>query len=118
MNKNRYDFIIIGAGVVGSMIARWLSRYQVSILLIDKEVDLGMAPQQPTQPLSTRATIPSRALSKRSPTCVPIRCGTNFPRSLTSLLNAPEILSWVLASMNFLPSKNFINRASKTVYLA
>ena len=28
--------------MVGSMVARWLSRYQASILLIDKEVDLGM----------------------------------------------------------------------------
>ena len=28
--------------MVGSMIARWLSRYQANILLIDKEVDLGM----------------------------------------------------------------------------
>ena len=42
MNKKSYDFIIIGAGVVGSMVARWLSRYQTNILLIDKEVDLGM----------------------------------------------------------------------------
>jgi glycerol-3-phosphate dehydrogenase len=42
MDNKDYDFIIIGAGVVGSMIARWLSRYQADILLIDKEVDLGM----------------------------------------------------------------------------
>ena len=42
MNKKRYDFIVIGAGVVGSMIARWLSRFHATILLIDKEVDLGM----------------------------------------------------------------------------
>ena len=42
MNNKRYDYIIIGAGVVGSMVARWLSRYQADILLIDKEVDIGM----------------------------------------------------------------------------
>ena len=42
MNGKKYDYIIIGAGVVGSMVARWLSRYEASILLIDKEVDLGM----------------------------------------------------------------------------
>ena len=42
MDKKNYDYIIIGAGVVGSMVARWLSRYQADILLIDKEVDLGM----------------------------------------------------------------------------
>ena len=42
MKNSTYDFIIIGAGVVGSMIARWLSRYQADILLIDKEADIGM----------------------------------------------------------------------------
>ncbi|NTV35444.1 MAG: NAD(P)/FAD-dependent oxidoreductase, partial [Anaerolineaceae bacterium] len=38
-----YDVIIIGGGVVGCMTARFLSRYQLSILLIDKESDIGAA---------------------------------------------------------------------------
>ncbi len=38
----KYDVIIIGAGVVGSMIARFLSRYKLDILLIEKESDVGM----------------------------------------------------------------------------
>ncbi len=37
-----YDFIIIGGGVVGCMLARFLSRYRGSILLIEKEPDIGM----------------------------------------------------------------------------
>lgn len=37
-----YDVIIIGAGVVGSMVARTLSQYKLDILLIDREVDVGM----------------------------------------------------------------------------
>jgi glycerol-3-phosphate dehydrogenase len=37
-----YDIIIIGGGVVGCMTARTLSRYNLRILLIDKEVDIGM----------------------------------------------------------------------------
>lgn len=37
-----YDFVIIGGGVVGSMIARWLSRYQVRVLLVEKEADICM----------------------------------------------------------------------------
>jgi len=37
-----YDVIIIGAGVVGSMVARFLSKYKLDILLIEKEVDVGM----------------------------------------------------------------------------
>lgn len=35
-----YDFIIIGAGVIGSTIARELSRYELNVLLIDKENDV------------------------------------------------------------------------------
>jgi glycerol-3-phosphate dehydrogenase len=40
--KNEYDVIIIGGGVVGCMVARFLSRYQLDILLIEKEADIGM----------------------------------------------------------------------------
>ena len=39
--QNKYDYIIIGGGVVGAMIARWLSRYEAKILLIEK-ADIGM----------------------------------------------------------------------------
>jgi glycerol-3-phosphate dehydrogenase len=35
-----YDVIIIGAGVVGAMVARALSRYKLDILLIDKGADV------------------------------------------------------------------------------
>jgi glycerol-3-phosphate dehydrogenase len=37
-----YDVIIIGGGITGSMVARYLSRYQLSILLIDRETDICM----------------------------------------------------------------------------
>ncbi|HSV85327.1 MAG TPA: NAD(P)/FAD-dependent oxidoreductase [Levilinea sp.] len=37
-----YDVIIIGGGVVGAMTARFLSRYRLEILLIEKEADIGM----------------------------------------------------------------------------
>ncbi len=40
--ESSYDVIIIGAGVVGSMTARFLSRYDLRILLIDKESDICM----------------------------------------------------------------------------
>ncbi len=35
-----YDIIIIGAGIVGAMTARWLSRYDLRILWIEKESDI------------------------------------------------------------------------------
>lgn len=38
---NTYDVIIIGGGVVGCLLARFLSRYQLDILLIEKENDIG-----------------------------------------------------------------------------
>lgn len=34
-----YDFTVIGAGVVGSMVARELSRYKFNVLLLEKEND-------------------------------------------------------------------------------
>ncbi len=40
--QEKFDYIIIGGGVVGAMIARWLSRYEGSILLIEKQADIGM----------------------------------------------------------------------------
>ena len=39
---HQYDILIIGGGVVGSMTARFLSRYHLKILLIEKEADIGM----------------------------------------------------------------------------
>ncbi len=37
-----YDVAVIGAGVIGSMIARELSRYRVNTCLIEKEADVAM----------------------------------------------------------------------------
>lgn len=37
----KYDVIIIGGGVVGCMTARFLSRYKLDILIIEKEADIG-----------------------------------------------------------------------------
>ncbi len=38
----KYDIIIIGGGVIGCMTARTLSRYDLKILLIERESDIGM----------------------------------------------------------------------------
>ncbi|MBQ6314468.1 MAG: NAD(P)/FAD-dependent oxidoreductase [Mogibacterium sp.] len=40
MNNRNYDVVIIGAGVVGCSIARELSRYELSVLVVDKESDV------------------------------------------------------------------------------
>jgi glycerol-3-phosphate dehydrogenase len=39
--NDKYDIIIIGGGVIGCMVARFLSRYELRILLIEKESDIG-----------------------------------------------------------------------------
>lgn len=39
--EKKYDVIVIGAGVVGTMIARTLARYKLDILLIEKDADVG-----------------------------------------------------------------------------
>jgi glycerol-3-phosphate dehydrogenase len=36
-----YDFVVVGAGIIGTMIARELSRYEVKTLVIDKESDVA-----------------------------------------------------------------------------
>jgi len=38
---DKFDVIIIGGGIVGCLTARTLSRYKLSVLLIEKEADLG-----------------------------------------------------------------------------
>jgi len=41
MVDKTYDVIIIGAGIVGCLVARELSRYRLEILLLEKESDIG-----------------------------------------------------------------------------
>ena len=40
--QEKYDYIVIGGGVVGCIIARTLSRYEGKVLLIEKEADICM----------------------------------------------------------------------------
>ena len=41
MEKNYFDVIIIGGGVIGCSIARYLSRFKVNALLIEKHFDVA-----------------------------------------------------------------------------
>lgn len=40
--KEKFDVIIIGAGVVGNAIARELSRYRMDVAVLEKELEVGM----------------------------------------------------------------------------
>ncbi|NLB48782.1 MAG: NAD(P)/FAD-dependent oxidoreductase [Erysipelotrichia bacterium] len=41
--KTQYDILIIGAGVIGTLIARELSRYDLNVVIVDKSNDAGNA---------------------------------------------------------------------------
>lgn len=45
MKPIRTELLIIGGGVVGAAIARALSRYQLQVVLVKKEVDVAFLPQ-------------------------------------------------------------------------
>ena len=38
--KTNYDVVIVGGGVIGSAVARELSRYKLSICVLEKELDV------------------------------------------------------------------------------
>lgn len=57
-----YDAAIIGAGVVGSAIARELSKYNINACVIEKMRMYAAAHQKQTAPLSMPAMMPPRAL--------------------------------------------------------
>jgi glycerol-3-phosphate dehydrogenase len=42
LNNKKYDVIIIGAGIIGCSIARELSKWNIKILVIDKENDIAL----------------------------------------------------------------------------
>lgn len=42
MKNDRYDVVVIGAGIVGAMVARELSKYTLAVAVVDKESDVGM----------------------------------------------------------------------------
>ena len=55
-----YDVAIIGAGVVGGMLARTLAAYDLKICILEKESDVGMGAPGPTPVLPTRDMTPKR----------------------------------------------------------
>lgn len=42
LNKTKSDVVIIGGGIVGTAIARELSKYELDVVLLEKEPDIGM----------------------------------------------------------------------------
>lgn len=42
VEKRIYDVVIVGAGIIGSMVARELSKYQLRCAVVERESDVGM----------------------------------------------------------------------------
>lgn len=57
-----YDVAIIGAGIVGSCIARELSKYKLAVCMVEKADDVSAELQRQTQELFMRVTTLFREL--------------------------------------------------------
>ena len=57
-----YDAIIVGAGVIGATIARNLSKYDLKVLVLEKNSDVGDETSGANSAIVHAATIPIRAL--------------------------------------------------------
>lgn len=56
-----YDVVVIGAGVIGSAVARELSRYRLKTVVLEKEEDVSFAERQKqTAPSSMPALMRNR----------------------------------------------------------
>ena len=44
-----YDVIIIGAGIIGTIIARELSRYKLKVLILERNKDVSMGDRKSTR---------------------------------------------------------------------
>ena len=62
----RADVVVIGGGMVGCAIARELSRYSLTVVLLESAPDVATARQKPTAGSYTPVSTPSRALGKRA----------------------------------------------------
>ena len=58
----QFDIIIIGGGIIGTTIARTLSKYQLRILLLEKETDIGMSTSSANSALVHAGMMPLQAL--------------------------------------------------------
>ena len=75
--RNEYQVVIIGGGVVGTFIARELSRYRLRVLLLEAENDLAMGATKANSGIIHGGFAESPE-SLRGKLCYPGRCA--FPR--------------------------------------
>lgn len=100
---NEYDIIIIGAGVVGNAIARELSRYDLDIAVIEKELDVSMGTSSRNsgvlhsgihyKPGTLRAKLNVKGNSMMTDLCNDLKVKINYLGKLTVARDDEEIKS-------------------------
>ncbi len=61
----RFDVVIVGAGVIGAMIARELSRYRVRVALVEEELDVSLGASKANNGMIHPGVAPKRGTLKR-----------------------------------------------------
>lgn len=84
-----YDLVVIGAGIVGSAIARELSGHQLSVALIEAATTSVTAPARRTPRSCTPASTPSPAPWNRSWCTVDTTCSPTMPSTPAYRSNTP-----------------------------
>lgn len=91
--NHKYDVIIIGAGIVGNAIARELSRYRISVAVLEKDLDVGMGTSSRNsgvlhsgihyQPGSLRARLNVQGNAQMSELCRDLKVKVQYIGKLT-----------------------------------
>jgi glycerol-3-phosphate dehydrogenase len=97
----KYDMVIIGCGVIGCAIARELSKYKLNILLIEKELDVGLGTSSRNsgvlhsgihyQPGTVRADMDVKGNAMMAGLCKDLKVKYEYIGKLTVAQNAQEV---------------------------
>ncbi len=101
LTQDSFEVIIIGAGVVGNAIARELSRYQLKVAVVEKELDVGMHTSSRNSGVihsgihyttgSLRARLNVQGNSMMEPLCRDLKVKVDYIGKLTVAFEEDEI---------------------------
>ena len=96
-----YDTIIIGGGVIGCVIARELSKYKLDVLLVEKELDVGLETSSRNsgvlhsgihyKPGTVRAEVDVRGNAMMADLCKDLKVNYKYIGKLTVAQNDDEV---------------------------
>ena len=106
MNNSTYDIAVIGAGAVGSAIARELSRYKLDIILLEANSDVGMGTSKASTAIwhtgydATPGSLESALIKRSYPLLEEFMPGAGIPFERIGGL----LIAWTPEQRNTLPS--------------